>query len=316
MPSPQSEKRVGAHQAKQLPTGGKLRAQLQAAFRACSWVQQRLWAHRPARLRMPGRPRWPAGSSPRDPQSQPSRPAASSGCAPTGAKSTVSSPSAAPAARATARWPSCGGSKLPPKNATRCRRRVLLHLSIRIPLADARPAVARKRASGSIKSRRCASDRTSGPGRRGGFRAGSAGSLLHRDRALRHQREMGLRDREPQPVCRDCACSGGRDRHRRLSGVGRPGAGPAPAPAGRAGLLAALGFSLYLTCIEKYVLEVYCIYCVISLAIIASDLAAEPWVGPLQPGAAKRPSRKRLLPIGAKRISLSRPASLALINLN
>jgi uncharacterized membrane protein len=32
--------------------------------------------------------------------------------------------------------------------------------------------------------------------------------------------------------------------------------------------LAALGFSLYLTYIEKYVLEVYCIYCVTSLAII------------------------------------------------
>jgi len=32
--------------------------------------------------------------------------------------------------------------------------------------------------------------------------------------------------------------------------------------------LAALGFSLYLTYIEKYVLEVYCVYCVTSLAII------------------------------------------------
>lgn len=31
---------------------------------------------------------------------------------------------------------------------------------------------------------------------------------------------------------------------------------------------AALGFSLYLTRIEKYVLEVYCLYCVISLGII------------------------------------------------
>ncbi|MDR3772830.1 MAG: vitamin K epoxide reductase family protein [Terracidiphilus sp.] len=36
-----------------------------------------------------------------------------------------------------------------------------------------------------------------------------------------------------------------------------------------AGLAAsALGFSLYLTYIEKYVLEVYCIYCVTSLGII------------------------------------------------
>jgi vitamin-K-epoxide reductase (warfarin-sensitive) len=32
--------------------------------------------------------------------------------------------------------------------------------------------------------------------------------------------------------------------------------------------LGALGFSLYLTYIEKYVLEVYCIYCVTSLGII------------------------------------------------
>jgi len=32
--------------------------------------------------------------------------------------------------------------------------------------------------------------------------------------------------------------------------------------------LAGLGFSLYLTYIEKYVLEVYCIYCVSSLGII------------------------------------------------
>jgi uncharacterized membrane protein len=32
--------------------------------------------------------------------------------------------------------------------------------------------------------------------------------------------------------------------------------------------LAALGFSLYLTYIEMRVLEVYCIYCVTSLAII------------------------------------------------
>lgn len=33
-------------------------------------------------------------------------------------------------------------------------------------------------------------------------------------------------------------------------------------------VLGGLGFSLYLTYIEKYVLEVYCIYCVISLGII------------------------------------------------
>jgi uncharacterized membrane protein len=33
--------------------------------------------------------------------------------------------------------------------------------------------------------------------------------------------------------------------------------------------LGALGFSLYLTYIEKYVLEVYCLYCVASLGVIA-----------------------------------------------
>ncbi len=32
--------------------------------------------------------------------------------------------------------------------------------------------------------------------------------------------------------------------------------------------IGALGFSLYLTYIEKYILEVYCIYCVTSLGII------------------------------------------------
>ena len=32
--------------------------------------------------------------------------------------------------------------------------------------------------------------------------------------------------------------------------------------------VAALGFSLYLTYIEKYVLEVYCLYCVASLVIV------------------------------------------------
>ena len=43
--------------------------------------------------------------------------------------------------------------------------------------------------------------------------------------------------------------------------------------------LAALGFSLYLTYIEKYVLEVYCIYCVTSLGIIVlTTLLSFVWV--------------------------------------
>jgi vitamin-K-epoxide reductase (warfarin-sensitive) len=41
--------------------------------------------------------------------------------------------------------------------------------------------------------------------------------------------------------------------------------------------LAALGFSLYLTYIEKYVLEVYCIYCVTSLGIIAVTTILSLW---------------------------------------
>jgi vitamin-K-epoxide reductase (warfarin-sensitive) len=43
--------------------------------------------------------------------------------------------------------------------------------------------------------------------------------------------------------------------------------------------LAALAFSLYLTYIEKYVLEVYCIYCVTSLGIIVlTTLLSFVWV--------------------------------------
>jgi vitamin-K-epoxide reductase (warfarin-sensitive) len=43
--------------------------------------------------------------------------------------------------------------------------------------------------------------------------------------------------------------------------------------------LAALAFSLYLTYIEKYVLEVYCIYCVTSLGIIVlTTLLSLSWV--------------------------------------
>ncbi|MGD0628432.1 MAG: vitamin K epoxide reductase family protein [Terracidiphilus sp.] len=41
--------------------------------------------------------------------------------------------------------------------------------------------------------------------------------------------------------------------------------------------LGALGFSLYLTYIEKYVLEVYCIYCVTSLGIIVVIAVLSLW---------------------------------------
>jgi uncharacterized membrane protein len=43
--------------------------------------------------------------------------------------------------------------------------------------------------------------------------------------------------------------------------------------------LGALGFSLYLTYIEKYILEVYCIYCVTSLGfIVLINLLGIWWV--------------------------------------
>jgi uncharacterized membrane protein len=41
--------------------------------------------------------------------------------------------------------------------------------------------------------------------------------------------------------------------------------------------LGALGFSLYLTYIEKYVLEVYCIYCVTSLGIVSIITLLSLW---------------------------------------
>jgi uncharacterized membrane protein len=41
--------------------------------------------------------------------------------------------------------------------------------------------------------------------------------------------------------------------------------------------IGALGFSLYLTRIEKYVLEVYCLYCVISLGIITIITILSLW---------------------------------------
>jgi uncharacterized membrane protein len=43
--------------------------------------------------------------------------------------------------------------------------------------------------------------------------------------------------------------------------------------------LGALGFSLYLTYVEKYVLQVYCLYCVASFGIIVSiTLLSLVWV--------------------------------------
>jgi vitamin-K-epoxide reductase (warfarin-sensitive) len=41
--------------------------------------------------------------------------------------------------------------------------------------------------------------------------------------------------------------------------------------------IGAMGFSLYLTRIEKYVLEVYCLYCVISLGIITIITMLSLW---------------------------------------
>jgi len=44
--------------------------------------------------------------------------------------------------------------------------------------------------------------------------------------------------------------------------------------------ICAIGFSLYLTYIEKYILEVYCIYCVTSLGIIVlTNILGIWWAG-------------------------------------
>ena len=49
----------------------------------------------------------------------------------------------------------------------------------------------------------------------------------------------------------------------------------------------ALGFSLYLTYIEKYVLEVYCIYCVTSFGIVTIMTALSLWWALKGPPAPK-----------------------------
>jgi len=55
----------------------------------------------------------------------------------------------------------------------------------------------------------------------------------------------------------------------------------------------ALAFSLYLTGIEKDVLEVYCLYCVISLGIVALITVLSLWWAlSLSPGSL--PGRKRV----------------------
>ena len=135
------------------------------------------------------------------------------------------------------------------------------------------------RASGSIKFTMRLCNCSSGPGRRGGFRAGLAGSLLHTIRALLHQRQVGLRHREPQPVLPKSMhipvaaigiagylAMAGLALARRRRSCGRAGAG-------RAGFLALSHH------IEKYVLEVWCLYCVISQGIIVLITAAQPVVG-------------------------------------
>jgi vitamin-K-epoxide reductase (warfarin-sensitive) len=53
--------------------------------------------------------------------------------------------------------------------------------------------------------------------------------------------------------------------------------------------MTALAFSLYLTYIEKYVLEVYCIYCVTSLGIIVVIALLSLWWAFTAPAA--QPSR-------------------------
>jgi uncharacterized membrane protein len=49
-----------------------------------------------------------------------------------------------------------------------------------------------------------------------------------------------------------------------------------------------LGFSLYLTRVEKYVLEVFCVYCVVSLGIITVLAVASLWWAFTGPPAPRR----------------------------
>jgi uncharacterized membrane protein len=52
--------------------------------------------------------------------------------------------------------------------------------------------------------------------------------------------------------------------------------------------LVGLGFSLYLTYIEKYVLEVYCIYCVTSLGIILILTVLSLWAAFKAPATPRK----------------------------
>ena len=87
---------------------------------------------------------------------------------------------------------------------------------------------------------------------------------------------MGLRHRESQPVAEI--------EHIPVAAIGIAGylvlAGLALARQRSTTAIFALlgwGFSLYLTRIEKYVLQVWCLYCVISLAIITLLTVLSIW---------------------------------------
>ncbi len=79
----------------------------------------------------------------------------------------------------------------------------------------------------------------------------------------------------------DCRRSGGPDRHYRISrhaDVGDSLSQPGRVPAVLAiGSLAGLGFALYLTYIEGFVLAAWCVLCLSSLALIFS-IAVLSWV--------------------------------------
>jgi hypothetical protein len=77
---------------------------------------------------------------------------------------------------------------------------------------------------------------------------------------------MGLRDREPQPLCDAVENTGCRHWN---CGIPADGNNVVEARVSPYAGSCAVGFSLYLAHIEAHILGVWCIYCVASLGVIA-----------------------------------------------
>ena len=92
--------------------------------RGCNSAGRRRWGASASEISNPGSPAMASSVMARRSGNGAVEPSGLSGCAPTGANRMRSRFRAARAARATARWPRCGGSKLPPKKATRPPRQL------------------------------------------------------------------------------------------------------------------------------------------------------------------------------------------------